>query len=91
MRRWPFRKIERGESSMAARTNELLQEVLSMPPEDRAELADSILASLEPSDPRILELWAAEAEDRVAAFERNEIEAISAESVFEEIDRQRTT
>jgi putative addiction module component (TIGR02574 family) len=76
---------------MAARTNELLQEVLSMPPEDRAELADSILASLEPSDPRILELWAAEAEDRVAAFERNEIEAISAESVFEEIDRQRTT
>jgi len=59
-----------------------------MPPEERAELADSILASLEPADPRILDLWAIEAEDRVAAFERNEIEAVSADSVFEEIDRQ---
>jgi hypothetical protein len=60
---------------MPARTNEILTEVLSMPPEERAELVDSILASLEPCDPRILELWASEAEDRVAAFERNEIEA----------------
>jgi hypothetical protein len=68
---------------MAPRTNEILQEVLLMLPEDRAELADSILASLEPSNPGILELWAAEAEDRVAAFERNEIEAISAESVLQ--------
>lgn len=76
---------------MSARTTEILQEVLSMPPEERAKLVDSILASLEPSDPRILELWAIEAEDRVAAFERNEIEAVSAESVFEEIDRQRAT
>jgi hypothetical protein len=76
---------------MSARTTEILQEVLSMPPEDRAQLADGILASLEPSDPRILELWANEAEDRVAAFERNEIGAVSAESVFEEIERQRTT
>jgi len=74
---------------MSARTIEILNEVLSMPPEERAELVDSILSSLAPCDPKILELWAVEAEDRVAAFERNEIEAISAESVFEEIDRQR--
>jgi len=74
---------------MSARTTEIIQEVLSMTPEERAELVDSILASLEPSDPRILELWAIEAEDRVAAFERNEIDAVSADSVFEEIDRQR--
>jgi hypothetical protein len=76
---------------MSARTTEILKEVLSMPSEERAELADSILASLEPSDPKILELWAIEAEDRVAAFERNEIEAVSADSVFEEIERQRAT
>jgi putative addiction module component (TIGR02574 family) len=76
---------------MSARTTELLQEVLALPPEERAELVDSILASLEPPDQRVLELWATEAEDRVAAFERDEIEAVSAESVFEEIDRQRAT
>lgn len=39
---------------MSARTTEILREVLSMPAEERAELVDSILASLEPSDPRIL-------------------------------------
>lgn len=76
---------------MSARTTEILQEVMSLPPEDRAELVDNILASLEPSDPRIMELWAIEAEGRVKAFERNEIEAVSAESVFEEIDQQRAT
>lgn len=62
-----------------------------MPAIERAALADDILASLEPVDPGIMELWAAEAEDRVAAFERGEIEAVSADAVFDEIDRQRTT
>lgn len=76
---------------MSARTTEILQEILSMPAIERAELADGILASLEPADPGIMKLWAAEAEDRVAAFERGEIEAVSANSVFEEIDRQRTS
>lgn len=74
---------------MSARTTEILQEILSLPPAEREELLDRLLA-FEPADPKIVELWAAEAEDRVAAFERNEIEAVSAESVFGEIDRQRT-
>lgn len=74
---------------MSARTTEILQEILSLPIAEREELLERLLASLEPADPKIVELWAAEAEDRVAAFERNEIEAVSADSVFEEIDRQR--
>ena len=74
---------------MSARTTEILQEILSLPPAEREELLERILVSLEPADPRILDLWSAEADDRVAAFERNEIEAISADVVFEEIDRQR--
>ena len=76
---------------MSTRTTELLQEILSMPPDERAELADDILASLEPADPELMKLWAAEAEDRVSAFERGEIEAISANAVFDEIERQRTS
>jgi putative addiction module component (TIGR02574 family) len=75
---------------MSARASEILQEILSLPIAEREELLERLLASLEPADPKIIELWAAEAEDRVAAFERNEIEAVSADSVFEEIDRQRT-
>ena len=73
---------------MSARTTEILKEILSLPPAEREELLDRLLA-MEPTDPKIAELWAAEAEDRVAAFERNEIEAVSADSVFEQIDRQR--
>lgn len=73
---------------MSARTTEILQEILSLPRAEREELLDRLL-TLEPADPKIVELWAAEAEDRVAAFERNEIEAVSADAVFEEIDRQR--
>jgi putative addiction module component (TIGR02574 family) len=63
---------------MSARNTETLELILALPPSERAELADNILASLEPSDPN-LKLWAAEAEDRVAAFKRGEIEAIPAE------------
>ena len=74
---------------MSVRNNEILEQILALPPSDRAELADSILASLEPSDPDLLKLWAAEAEDRVAAFKRGELEAVSAEVVFGEIDRER--
>jgi putative addiction module component (TIGR02574 family) len=75
---------------MSTRTTEILQEILSLPPEDRAELADDILASLEPTDPAIMTLWAAEAEDRLAAYERGEIEAVSADTVFDEIEHQGT-
>ncbi|MGI8838971.1 MAG: addiction module protein [Pyrinomonadaceae bacterium] len=74
---------------MSVRTSEILEQILALPPSDRAELADSILASLEPSDPSLMKLWAAEVEDRVAAFKRGELEAIDAEKVFDEIDRER--
>ncbi|MDQ1638461.1 MAG: hypothetical protein QOF62_1800 [Pyrinomonadaceae bacterium] len=67
---------------MSVRNGEILEQILALPPSDRAELADNILASLEPSDPNLLKLWAAEAEDRVAAFKRGEMEAILAEVVF---------
>lgn len=74
---------------MSARTTEILQQIMSLPADEREDLLERLLVSLEPADPKIAELWASEAENRVAAFERNEIEAVSAESVFEEIDRQR--
>jgi hypothetical protein len=73
---------------MSARTTEILQEILSLPVAEREELLDRLL-TLEPTDPKLLDLWATEAEDRVTAFERNEIEAVSADSVFEEMDQPR--
>jgi putative addiction module component (TIGR02574 family) len=63
---------------------ELLEEALSLPPRERAELADRLLISLDPSSGgRIDALWAAEAEDRLQAFERGEIKAVSADDAFD--------
>jgi len=57
---------------------------LSLPPAERAELADRLLSSLDASPMnRIDALWAAEAEDRIEAFERGEIKAVTANDAFD--------
>ena len=55
---------------------------------ERAELVEQILASFEfPERKQIDELWAQEAEDRLEAYERGEIESTPAKKVFDDIDR----
>ena len=62
----------------------VLANALALPPEERAELADRLLISLHTErQRRIDELWAEEAEDRIDAFERGEIRAVSAKEAFE--------
>jgi hypothetical protein len=48
-------------------------------------VAERLLCSLEPPLSAIVHLWAQEAEDRIDAYERGEIEAIPAEDVFNAI------
>ncbi|MEW6381256.1 MAG: addiction module protein [bacterium] len=73
---------------MLKRGAQVLEEALSLPPGERAELIDKLLSSLDsPSRQRIDELWAQEAEDRLDAFERGEIETVSSQEVFDEIDK----
>jgi len=75
---------------MSKRGAQVLEEALSLPPEERAELIDRLQSSLDlPSHKKIDELWAQEAEDRLDAFERGEIKAISAKEVFDEIDKKK--
>lgn len=75
---------------MLDRDSELFKEALSLPPVERAQLAERLLSSLDsPSRQRVDELWAQEAEERLDAFERGEIETITAEQVFNEIGKQR--
>jgi putative addiction module component (TIGR02574 family) len=69
---------------MSERSTKLVEEALALPPEERAELVDRLLTSLDVSpDQRIDELWAQEAEDRLDAFEQGEIKAVSAEQAFD--------
>jgi putative addiction module component (TIGR02574 family) len=71
---------------MTERATRILTEALSLPAAERASMVERLLSSLEPPDPGRDELWAKEAEDRVAAFEAGRIAAIPAETVFAELD-----
>lgn len=71
---------------MSDRGNEILEEALSLPAVERAELAERLLSSLDtPDRQRVDELWASEAEDRLDAYERGEIKTIPAKQVFDQI------
>lgn len=61
---------------------DLLEKALLLPENDRAQMADELLKSLSKSDPEIDDLWKQEAEDRVRAYEKGEIKAVSVEEVI---------
>ena len=67
---------------------ELEDQARALTPEERAKLAETLLESLR--DAPIAEIeaaWDREIEARVAAYDRGELEAISAEDVFAEARR----
>jgi putative addiction module component (TIGR02574 family) len=74
---------------MTPQSQQILREALDLPPIDRAELVERILASFEfPARRDIDAAWAQEVEERIDAYERGQIGASPAEDVFKEIDRQ---
>lgn len=60
----------------------LSAEARKLSPAERIDLVDDILASLDEPDPNVDQLWASEAEDRIAAYRRGEIKAIPLEEVL---------
>lgn len=69
-----------------SKTEQILQDALELPPVERAELAENLLASfLLPLDKNIDALWAQEAEDRIEAYEEGHINSISAKKVFDKL------
>ncbi len=71
---------------MPASPERILQEALALPAIERVLIVESLLSSLDRPDPRMDDLWAAAAEDRLAAFEAGRMKAIRAEDVFAEFD-----
>ncbi len=53
----------------------LIEQARALSPEDRIELVEDVLDSLDRADPNIDQLWAREASDRVAAYRRGELAA----------------
>lgn len=58
---------------MNEKVKALSQEARKLAPAERAALIDELMASLDRPDAKIDELWAKEAEDRLAAYERGEM------------------
>jgi hypothetical protein len=70
--------------------DEVLAAALELPESSRADIADRLLRSLDPADQRDVDaLWAEEAEARIDAFERGEIEAIPGPELFAAIRTRR--
>jgi putative addiction module component (TIGR02574 family) len=66
-----------------AATYEILKEALALRPEQKAELIDKLLSSLDMPDKEMDELWAKEAENRIDAYEQGKIKSVSLEKVLE--------
>ncbi len=68
------------------RTREQLEvEARSLPREERARLAEALIASLD-EDSEIERQWAAEAERRAAELDAGAVHTIPADQVFAELD-----
>lgn len=75
---------------MSASSEEILKQALALPLQERAELVEQLLATFQtPPDSHIDELWAREAEDRLDAYDRGELKAVSAAEVFNRIKQRR--
>jgi len=60
----------------------LSAQAAKLPPEERVEVVERILDSLDQSDVTLDGLWAKEAADRLAAYRRGEIKAVALSDVI---------
>ncbi len=73
---------------MTPQGQRVLRDALDLTPIDRAELIEQVLASFDRLARHDIDAaWAQEAEDRIDAYERGEIEVSPAGRVFKEFNR----
>ncbi|MCW2305767.1 addiction module protein [Rhodobium gokarnense] len=58
---------------MNERLKKLVDAAKELSPEERVELVEGVLESLDATDPRLDALWAEESNDRLTAYRRGEI------------------
>jgi len=74
-----------GSLTMSELAEKLIEQALNLPANERAAFAERLLSSLDPDLSEIDQLWAKETEDRLDAYERDEIESIPTEEVFDAV------
>ena len=73
---------------MNAKTKALSEEARKLRAEERIALIEDLQRSLDPIDPEIDRAWAEEARDRLDAYRRGEIEAITLEEVIASLTKR---
>lgn len=73
---------------MAMGVDELVEQARQLAPEERVVLLDAISELVSPPDAEWEKSWASEAADRLAAYERGEIEAVDFDVVMERMRRE---
>ena len=63
-------------------TAEIVESALKLKPDERLNLVDQILYSLDHPDPEIDCIWIDEAEKRLAAYRAGKVKGIPAEEIF---------
>ena len=66
-------------------TKELIDEVVSLPVEERARVADSLLRSLNQPESEIDKQWAAVAKHRLTELRSGAVDAIPGQEVFDKV------
>ena len=66
--------------TIAAET--LCAQIVQLPPEERMQVVERILDSLDEPDASMDALWAKEADNRLAAYRRGEIRAVTLSEVI---------
>ena len=67
---------------MTATAEALSAQAAKLPPEERLEVVERILDSLDQPDASLDSAWAREADDRLAAYRRGEIKAVALSEVI---------
>ena len=65
-------------------SKEILSEALKLAPEERFRVVEGLLTSLDQPDKTLDEIWAEEAEKRLAAYREGRMEGIPMEEIFKD-------
>lgn len=73
---------------MSVEAKKILEQALHLSQHERAVVAEGLLSSLDRPDSTVDELWAKEAEARIDAAERGEMETVSEQEVFGKYEKR---
>ena len=70
---------------MADLVSELTERAKALPPEDRARLAEELLASLDPGEDEVEAAWDSEIRKRIAEVENGAVRLVPADEAFAQV------